>query len=253
MRKALTAILAATLPGIAVASDWSLGSSMSSGRYGGTQATRVASSSIGLRSSLSGWNVSATLPYLRIRSSDDLVIAGGVVASNQSGDRSGNRSGARPLDGYGDLQLRVDRSIASVGRMPFDARITAQLKAPTGARSLSTGKADGGLGIELSRQLGKITPYVSAGYRIYGDSPGFRLKNGWSTSAGATFALGSMTLMASYERSHALYFGPAPRELFGLASYPVTPNWNWSVYGSKGLNAGSADLMVGTALTRRIF
>lgn len=243
MRKALLVCLLAASPGAAFANDWSLGSSMSSGRYGGAQATRVSSSSIGFRGAVGGWSLGATVPYLQVRNGDRLVVAGGMVAPGSGGKRS---------SGYGDVQLRIERSVAAE-RLPFNARVSAHLKAPTGNREFSTGKADGGVSVELSRAFGAVTPHVSAGYRIHGDMPGLRLKNGWSTAAGATVALGSLTLMASYERSHALTAGPAPRELFGLASYPVTPAWNWSVYGSKGLTAGSADLMIGTALTRRIF
>lgn len=56
----------------------------------------------------------------------------------------------------------------------------------------------------------------------------------------------------SYERSNSPYGGPTPQELFWLASRSITPGLSWSFYGSKGLSSGSARLMVGTALTRRM-
>lgn len=248
MRHALFFILTAAAPGAAGASDWSISnaSSLSSGRYGGTDTTSVASSSLSLSRGIAGWQISATVPYLSIESGSNAVLANGVVIDA--------RSGRKRQNGYGDIQFRIDRAVSLGAWVPVDVRVAASLKAPTGTRRLSSGKTDGSVAVELSRAFGAITPYLSTGYRVFGDRPDQRLANGWTSSAGATYHRGPLTFIASYERSNAVFRGgPAPRDLFAVASYSVAPGLNWSVYGSKGLNAGSANLMVGTALTRQIF
>ena len=247
MRKAwlVTACLVST-PGVATARDFSIssGASLSSGRYGGADETRVSSSSLSLRSDLAGWQLGVTLPYLTIENGGDeaAVAANGFVV--QPGQ------GRKRQSGYGDVQLRVERALPSSKLWPIETRIAANFKLPTGARRLSTGKVDTGVSVEFSRQFGRVTPYVSAGYRTFGDIGAFRLRDGWATSAGATVALRKVTFIASYERSNALVFGPAPREIFGVATGPLAPGLSWSVFGSKGLSAGSANLMVGTSITR---
>lgn len=248
MRYVVLFALAAALSGSADASDWSVSnaSSLSSGRYGGTDKTSVATSSLSVNRGLAGWRISATVPYLSIESGSNAVLANGVVVAAQAGRRRQN--------GYGDVQLRVDRPVTLGGNLPVDMRVAAIFKAPTGARRFSTGKFDGSVSVEMSRRMGALTPFISSGYRMFGDRPGERLANGWTSSAGATYSRGPLTLIGSYERSDAVFRGgPAPRDLFAVASYAVAPGLQWSVYGTKGMNAGSANLMVGTSLTRQIF
>lgn len=243
MFRLILAIIFASSPGVAAGQSYtvSTASSLSSGRYGGTEPTRVASTSLSLRSEVAGWQIGMTLPYVVIESASTAVTPYAVV---EQGGRKGK--GQR---GHGDAQLSAGRAIGLPAWLPLEAKFAAHLKVPTGARGLSTGKLDGGVAIELSRQIGPVTPYVSAGYRFYGDRPSLRLQDGWATSTGASVARGKTLFLASYERSDRVLPGPAPRELFALASRSVAPGWNGSLYGSKGLNGGSADLMIGTALT----
>jgi hypothetical protein len=243
MSRLVLVIIFASAPSLAAAQSYtvSTASSLSSGRYGGAEPTRVASTSLNLRSEVAGWQIGMTLPYV-------VVEAAGVAITSHAVLAQGRRGGKRQR-GYGDAQLRAERAIAVPDWSPVDARISAHLKVPTGARHLSTGTIDGGVALELSRQIGPVMPYVSASYRFYGNRASLRLQDGWSTSTGATITRGKTLLLASYERSNRVIAGPAPRELFALAGHSVAPGWNWSIYGSKGLNRGSADLMLGTALT----
>ncbi len=246
MRKIIISLVLASSPCAEAASTYSAStaSSLSSGRYGGTEPTRVASTSLSLRSEIAGWHVGATLPHLTIEAPAGGLFAPGLLV--EAGATSKRQSG------YGDVQLRLERSLAIRRWAPVDARIVGQLKAPTGARGLSTGKMDGGVSLELSRQLGSVTPYVSVGYRFFGDRDLLRLKDGWATSLGATVTRGRTMFLLSYERSDPVVPGPAPREILGLASLAVTPQWNVSLYGSKGLSRSTSSKMFGLAITRII-
>ncbi|HEX8442634.1 MAG TPA: hypothetical protein VF631_03190 [Allosphingosinicella sp.] len=246
MRKALLLILIASCPATAGAASYSISTSgsLSSGRFGGTDETRVASSTIGVRTQIKDWELGVTLPYLAIDSgaSGALSIDGAIIGGAEI--RRGRQSG------YGDVTLRVSRQLPIGQDFPVQARLTAHAKLPTGARSLSTGKLDTGVGVELSRSFGNVTPYLSASYRTFGDMRMVRLRDGWATSAGVMASFGRVTLVASHESSQALVGGAGSRELFAAATGPLAPGWAWTLFGSKGYSAGAPNLMVGTSITR---
>jgi hypothetical protein len=246
MAKSLFFLLAALCPGVAGAATYSISNSgsLSSGRFGETETTRVAASSLGVRSQLGEWDIGITLPYLSIESSSTSAVSvgGAIVSGLQS--RRGRQSG------YGDLNFRISRSLPIGAYAPVQARITANAKLPTGAQGMSTGKFDGGVAIEVSRSFGAVTPYLSAGYRSFGDTRFVRLRDGWATSAGVMATLGRVTLVASHETAQSVVTGPGSREFFGAATGPLAPGWAWTLFGSKGYSAGAPNLMVGTSLTR---
>lgn len=234
------------LPAQAGAASYSISNSgsLSAGRYGGTDETRVAASSLGLRTQVKDWEFGLTLPYLSVESSatGTLSVDGAII------DAGSGRRGRQA--GYGDLTFRVSRALPLGENAPVQARVTAHAKMPTGARGLSTGKLDGGVSLELSRSFGRVTPFMSAGYRSFGDTRLVRLRDGWATSAGVMATFGRVTVIASHDTAQSLVSGPGAREFFAAASGPVAPGWAWTLFGSKGYSAGSANLMVGTSLTR---
>ena len=246
MRKSLILLLVATCPGAAAAATYSISNagSLSSGRYGGTEQTRVAASSVSVRSTIKEWEFGIALPYLSIENASSTAVSvGGAIVGGGSAAR-------RRQSGYGDLTFRVARSLPLAEDAPVQARLAGHVKMPTGARALSTGKLDGGLALELSRTMGRVTPYISTGYRMFGDSQMVRLRDGWATSAGIMMALGNVSLIASNETAQSLTGGSGSRELFFAAAGPLSTDWGWSLFGSKGYSAGSANLMIGTSITR---
>ena len=246
MAKPLFLLLLAVCPATVSAATYSISNSgsLSSGRFGTTETTRIESSALGLRSQFGEWEVGVTLPYLSVESGGSSALSiGGAIVSGQSA-RRGRQSG------YGDINLRVSRSLPLGADAPFQARLTAHAKMPTGSRAFSTGKLDGGVAVELSRTFGKVTPYLSTGYRTFGDSRMVRLRDGWATSAGVMASFGKVTLIASHESAQSVTFGPGSREVLGAATGPLAPGWAWTLFGSKGYSAGAPNLTVGTSLTR---
>ena len=246
MRTALFLILIGSCPATAGAANYTVSTSgsLSSGRYGGADETRVATSSVGVRTQLKDWELGVTLPYLTIDSgaSGALSIDGAIIGR---GDTSRGRQ-----SGYGDVTFRVSRQLPLGDAFPVQARLSAHAKLPTGARALSTGKLDTGVGVELTRTFGTVTPFLSANYRSFGDTRLMRLRDGWATSAGVMANFGRVTLIASHESSQALVGGAGSRELFAAATGPLAPGWAWTLFGSKGYSTGAANMMVGTSITR---
>jgi hypothetical protein len=244
MRTLFLAMLLVPAPGAALAAQISISSaaSHSSGRYGAEKSTTVTSSSLGATASLDEWEVSATLPYLSVGlGGAELTVGGVVIQPDGRRDR---------ISGFGDAYLTIGRSLPLGDDFPVEVAVQAQLKLPTGARHLSTGRVDGGVDVELSRQFGPVSPFVSAGYRFYGDSAELELENGWALSAGATITHAGLTFIGSYDWTSSPIGLPVARELFGVVSGPLARNWNWTMFGSTGLSEGAAELMFGIGLSR---
>lgn len=219
----------------------SVGASYSTGKYGGTDPIRIGSTYLGLNTSVSSWRVDATLPYLIIGTGGVAVDAGGLILPGE---------GRQKISGFGDLTLRASGPVTFGNNMPFDLRIALQSKVPTGEAGLSTGKLDGGIDVEVSTSIGPASPFLTAGYRTYGDSEDLELEDGWVLSAGSTLTLGKTTLIGSYDWAQSAVGGPASHELFGVAAGELSSNWGWAIFGSKGLSSGAADFSLGLGITR---
>lgn len=238
---ACAALLIAQSGALAAQTSISTSGNYSSGFYGGDQATDVRSVSVSASKTLGDWEFTASLPYLSISAGGEELTVGGVVVRPQE-------DGAR-ISGYGDVFVTAGGPLP-LHMLPFDVSVQGQLKVPTGSSNLSTGNIDGGLDVELSKSFGSVAPFVMMGYRFYGDSNELELENGWAASAGATLSYWGATFIASYDWSQSPLGLAAAHELFAVASGPLTENWNWSVYGSKGLSDGAADKMIGLGITR---
>lgn len=243
--RVLLGMLLVSASGGASAAQLSISSagSHSSGRYGAEKPTSVTSSSVGATGRFGEWDVSATIPYLSIGVGGAELAVGGVVI--QPDGRRGR------VSGFGDAYITVGRTLALGDEFPVEVAIEGQVKLPTGARKLSTGKVDAGLDIELSSQFGSVSPFLSAGYRIYGDSAELELENGWALSAGATITHGGLTFIGSYDWSASPIGVPEAKEVFAVATGPLAQNWSWTLFGSKGLSEGAADLMFGIGFSRK--
>lgn len=217
--------------------DVSVGGSYSSGHYGAPDRTELSTVSVGLGASRNGWRVDASVPYLSLRSGASAVDIGGMILP-----------GGQRASGFGDLTLRGARTLTSLA--PFGLALGAQVKVPTGGSSLSTGKFDGRFDLELSREIGRVSPYVAVGFNTYGDSALLELEDGWSLSAGTLATVGNAALIASYDWSQSSVGGPASHELSAVAAGKLAPGWGWTAYGSKGLSPGAADFLLGTGITR---
>lgn len=208
-----------------------------------SKATTVTTASVGATASLGTWEVSALLPYLDVGAAgENLSIDGVVLKLDESTGR---------VRGFGDAFVTAERALPLGEDFPVDVSVKGQLKLPTGRRIFSSGKVDGGVDVEVSRAFGGVSPFASLGYRVYGDTTDLEQENGWAASAGATFTYRRIVLIASYDWSQSSIGLPAGHEIFAVASGPISPRWTWSLYGSKGLSQGSADVMLGGGITRR--
>jgi len=234
--------------------DWqltgNLGLTDTNGNYGTQQNTNVL---LGLTTlSLSDGNLkfSASVPYMRI-SGRGLVVfdaSGNPILINR-------RASVAPdvRTGWGDLDLAVSYVIPPSVLDDFEVRVSGVVKAPTGptSRRLSTGETDFGASVDVSRQFGIWTPFVTVGYLDQGHPSGFTLYNTTSVSAGTSLELNdNLVAVASYDFDSAN--APqvqAGQELFGSLSWVRDDKVTLTGYGTAGLTSGSPNIGVGFLLS----
>lgn len=257
MRKTILALgLCATLatsPAFAQSNDEgpelsiTTGVDYSTGDYGTGTDTDILVVPVSARIQTGDVRFSASIPYIRIKGSDNIVGGdGGPIIVDPS-------SPGTTRSGIGDLTLGANYAIPE-DRYGIGFDFGARVKLPTAETGLGTGKTDVSFSGELSRTFGAVTPFVQAGYRIMGDPDGVDLDNVWFGSAGASVLLSKSVLLASYDYRHATTdVVEDSQEVFGAFSTPVSDALNLTLYGSAGLSEGAPDFGVGAMVTIKAF
>jgi len=229
---------------------WQLGGTLgmtdTNGDYGTPQNTNVLLGLSTLSLSNGDFKFSASIPYMRI-SGRGLVVfdaSGNPIIINR-------RLSVAPdvRTGWGDLNLAASYTVPPTVLSGFEVRVSGVVKAPTASarRRLSTGEADYGVSVDVSRQFGAWTPFVTVGYLDQGRPSGFTLYNTTSVSAGTSLELNDdLVAVASYDFDSAN--APqveAGQELFGSLSWVRDDRFTLTGYGTIGLTTGSPAVGVG--------
>lgn len=219
----------------------SLGFDASTGRYGGEDATSTIISPLSLRVPVRA-NLTISSSISRVQISGPNVVVG---------------SDGRPLPGFGLVRSTRsgigDLSVGATWDIPVNSdhwslQASSRVKLPTSRKSkgLSTGKADFAGKVEVSYIAGAFAPYVSVEYQILGNPDGLLFRNTFNTSIGTAWVNRRDAVIASYDYNQAI----APliedgHSLFGAYSTAVSDNLRLTLYGIKGLSAGSPDAEAG--------
>ncbi|WP_147276214.1 hypothetical protein [Sphingomonas aracearum] len=222
------------------------------GDFGAPSRSDITAVLVNLRQRVGPVRIDATLPWMRVVSSSTiftgidgtpLVVAPAIPM------------GRRERKGVGDLTLGASWLALREAQAGLNIDVSARAKLPTAGDStqLSTGKTDYAFGIEASRTMGAITPVVRAKYRIFGDPPGWRIRDGFATSLGAAAALFEETVMLiSYDfAERTSRFIKPSHEIVAATSAPIGRHFRLTAYGSAGLSSGAAAFSGGTSLTLR--
>jgi len=228
----------------------SLGTSYASGKFGTGSTTTISTSALGARLRVSNWTISASLPWMRIRSRSTVftgIDATPVLVAPNSTSRS------IVSDGLGDVTLGGSYSIAPKAA-PFEIELSGRAKINTATKSsgLSSGKNDYSVGGDISVPLGRVTPFASLSYRFLGNTAQYNLRDGPAGSAGASYALGHQSyLLASYHYSSAAtHLVNDAHELFGGASIRIARSpLRLTAYATAGLSDGAPAASGGLALS----
>lgn len=229
----------------------SLGYHYSSGHYGNPERTDIQYVPLVLTADVDRWRLQATIPYLHISGPPGIVEGpdGPIQTTNGT------------ADGLGDLLAAVSYLVPMYRLLPADyasppwipfVDLTALLKIPTASRSdgLGTGEVDFGIEAELLWVIGKLMPFVSAGYRYLGSPPGSHLDDVAVVTVGAQYQI-----VRSFTGGLLLDYRGAPTpttgqrlELVPYATWLFFPPWSLDGYGLAGLAQGSPDAGAGVQL-----
>jgi hypothetical protein len=233
-----------------VTAELSLGSIYAEGRFGTGSKTTIWSSALAARLRVGKWMLSASLPWMRIRSRSTIFTGIDstpvLIAPNTS-------LAKRSADGFGDLTLGAAYTVTSVSS-PVELELSGRAKINTASKvsGLSSGEGDYSAGADISFPIGRVTPFGSFTYRLLGDTAAYKLRNGPSSSAGASYALGSESfLLASYHYSKAATrLVSDAHELFAGASTRIAGSpLRLTGFATAGLSRGAAATSAGLALS----
>ena len=128
------------------------------------------------------------------------------------------------------------------------------MKLPTASAgsTLSTGKTDVSAGVQLTKTFGRVAPFVSATYRVFGDPAIIDLKNGFAASAGTSIGLGkrTVTLFSYHYAAAATALVRDSHELFaGLSTGLPGSRVRVTGFATAGLSSGAAASSGGISLS----
>jgi hypothetical protein len=227
-----------------------LGFNHSSGDYGTNRDTSVDLGLSTLSLGVDNFRFTASMPYIHIDGR-------GLVMFDASGNPIViNRRTTAPPDpraGWGDLSLSASYTIPPAILKDFEVRISGVAKVPTASerRRLSTGEADLGMSVDVSRQFGDWAPFVTVGYLSVGQPVGYTLYDTTSVSAGTSLELSdNLVAIASYDYDSADGpLVPAAQSLFGSLSWVRDDKVTLTAYGTAGLSDGSPALGIGVLVS----
>ncbi len=229
----------------------SLGTSIASGDFGTGQDSRVVSVAVGARYAVRTFRISASIPYLNVRSRGILFSGIDSTPIIAAGARPGARRVTR--DGLGDLTIGGAYTARESGSTP-EIELSGRVKLPTASNGsgLSTGKADVSAGIQVTKTIGKVAPFVSATYRIFGDPAIIDLNDGIAASAGASVGLGdrAVVLFSYHFAEAASRLVRDSHELFaGVSGRLPNSKLRLTGFATAGLSSGAAARSGGVSLS----
>ncbi|HEU0066391.1 MAG TPA: hypothetical protein VFQ57_04030 [Sphingomonas sp.] len=228
--------------------DVSLGTLYASGDFGAATDTTIWSSALAARYTSGGLRLNASLPWMRIRTAGTVftgIDATPIIVAPGTG------TPRRTFRGLGDVTLGASYSVTPTDATEIEFSGRVKLNTATQRSGLSSGETDYSLGVQATQTVGRFAPFISATYRMLGDSPQWRLRNGLAGSVGSSMTVGERgVLLASYhyaqsatrliDDSHEVFLGASTR-------LPST-RLRLTGFATAGLSSGAASASGGLAL-----
>lgn len=287
-------LILATSGSLYAADDrWQVGMapSFSSGKYGTDSTTEVLHTPISTRMLFDAGDVTFVFPFTCIRSRGGVTVIGGTPVRNErqanaAGDSPSPARTTRPAEatggsrpgistitpspasptpsgseamncGMGDVIVRGRAYVLDERAWMPTIAIRAHVKGPTAsaAGNLGTGKADAGIGVEISRSLGAgWLAMLDGGYTAIGQPAGMIFNNNWwyDVGVGRTFARNLVNVSVFFEESRALVPGlEHARDMLAVLGLSGRSGWRLQAAGQFGLSEGAAHHGLSLGASRR--
>ena len=210
------------------------------------QSYDTLSTSAGMTLSKGRFSLSASLPYLVTNAPANLIVSqGGLFGTPLFATPISQTTRVR-RQGIGDVTVQAAYQLPT---RDFDAVIAGAVKLPTASAQdgLGSGKTDYGISGQLSKRLGAVTPFVSAGYTVIGQPQGYAVHDTLSASAGARVILGRASgLSFDYAFAQSASDTIGDRQSVGVGlDTQLAPRLRLGLDGSTGLSADAPAMQVG--------
>lgn len=207
------------------------------GTYGTNNRTEITSVPFIAGYETGNWTFKATLPYVRITGSDNVIAGVGAVRKSTTA--------VRTESGLGDLTTAATYSLVADPKTQFGVDVTGKIKFGTADKDkgLGTGENDYWLMIDPYKKLGDVTYFGGVGLGILGSSSTLQLNNVVSANAGLSYKLDAQASAGAVfdYRSKASDAGFDQRELTAFYSRKLGEAYKLQAYATKGFSDGSPD------------
>ncbi len=229
---------------------------LSSGDYGLNTNTDTEYVPVSLDYYRGPWSFNLTVPYVRISGFGTVTMgpSGPIQVSHNPGRGMFGVSSAGfstttltkvTESGIGDVTAAVGYSFLPAAADGLLIEVNGRVKFPTAdeKKGLGTGEFDYSTQVDLSKPFGALTPFVTAGYTITGDSDRIDYNNVFYSSVGAAYSLtDAVNLKASYDyRQKATDDADNAEEASVSLSWRMNDTWSATVSGSTGFTNASPD------------
>ncbi len=249
--------MAATAPATHAETRFTAGYDYSSGDYGQAVTTEIETAYAQWQSLGDTWSFSLKVPWIRV-TGDGTVVPGltGPVSFGETGGLPGFGGGAgtgtTTRSGLGDVTASVGYVLPA--RHGF-YEVSAWVKLGTADpdQGLGTGENDYSLQFDAVPGSGGITPFLTAGYTVTGDSSGITYEDTAYASVGLMVrGRDGATAGIGYDwREAAVAGGPELRQVSGFVEWRANGAWSLALSGLVGLSDGAPDYGFGLALVHR--
>jgi hypothetical protein len=277
-------LTAAAAPGAAADERWQVGTAPSflSGTYGGDTRSDVLYTPITARRLFADGDATLVFPFMCVRGGGNVAIVNGAPAPIQGARTGGSARDGSPdrsiadasrttrdvavapdtaaagnACGLGDIVIRGRYFVADErGWLPTVA-LRAHLKLPTAdaARGLGTGRADEGVGVEVSRSVtGGFMAMVDGGFTAIGKPAGADYQDTWwyDVGIGKSLAGDIVNVSVFFEEYRAIVAGvPDARDVLAAVTIKGAGGWRIQAAAEFGLSDGSPDHGITLGASRR--
>jgi hypothetical protein len=214
----------------------------SSGKYGEKITTDIYTDVISGEYVYKDWTGKLEVtPYERITGPGNVLPKIGLVGGKRR--VIGFTQAKATNDGFGDVDLSVSYDAYHNDENGWDILVTGEVKFGTASASknLGTGQDDYTPSVDISRTMGKYTPWVSFGYRWVGKPKGFGLLDYVYGSAGLTYDFNDQTnVTATFDTSEKESVGTNVDNDASLEfSHKLGQSWSVDLTGLGGLSTAA--------------
>lgn len=223
----------------------SSGFDFSTGNYGGSTATDVTYLPVVGKYEINHWLFKLTLPYLRVTGPANVTpnIGQAVYSSNA----------VRTDSGMGDVILAGSYSLINSAAKGLLLDVGSKIKFGTADKylGLGTGANDYAAELSLYKTNGRFSRFGTVGYKVFGQSAGYRLDNVFYGSIGFSRKFNpqlSSGLIFDYRQATSPSYDPQ-QILTLFLNEKINSKWRIQIYVFKGEGISSPALGGGAMLT----